>query len=271
MDRVLDVVTSGPLVSLPRIERLAWELATPPYRHEPRIRSQRCVAIQVTLAGSGWVWPHAGTGRAVGVGEALLFIGGEGPLAYGLGPSRSWEFAYANLLGDAALAVAREVIARHGHVVPFPATHPVVRGLLTRLPARGATEAVLDAATSARLAWDLLTALVDVPAADIEADLAQRSMAWMRARLAEDVGVAEAATAVGVSREHLTRLFSARLGCGPAAWLSRLRLEHAERLLRDPRLTVGEVALRCGFRSASHFCAAFRARMGSTPAAWRVR
>lgn len=269
-----------PFTSLPRVERLTWERAESGYHRHAQHRPVRCVAIQITLHGCGWAWPtSAGVAIAVPRGSALVFIASEPPLAYGLGSSPSWEFAYANIVGTTALAIADEVIARHGHIVPFAAEHPAVRTLLDRLPTTGHHETTLDTATSARIAWDLLTALTEeIPAeATGDAALVAGAMAFFRKRLADDIGVAEAARYLRVSREHLSRIFSEHSSLPPAAWLRRLRLEHAERLLRtagasaSAPLTVAEVARRCGFATNSHFTQAFRTHSGSTPAAFRMR
>jgi len=279
MERTLDLVTTQPLVNLPRIERLAWERAEPGYHHLAQRRAVRCVAIQVTLAGCGWVWPTpTSTPIAVPRGHALFFIAGEPPLAYGLGASSAWEFIYANIVGASALTIASELIARHGHVVELAADHPAVRALHLRVPDVGHREATIDTATSARMAWDLLTTITEIGPAEETRDaaLVAGAMAFFRKRLADDIGVAEAARHLRVSREHLSRIFRSHSSLPPAAWLRRLRLEHAERLLRIPAtetalMTVADVASRCGFATTSHFTQAFRAHSGSTPAAFRMR
>jgi AraC-like DNA-binding protein len=269
MDRILDLVTRNPLPSLPRTLRLAWESAQHSYRQDPRLRPERHVALQITLSGYGHVWQD---GRCVAVprGSALLFITRETPLLYGLGTSPAWEFAYANLAGETCLQIAGDLLRRHGPVQPLAADHPVVGDLLRRLPAKGAAAQTISPAESARIAWELMAALLDRTLPDQDADLSSRAMAWLRPRLAEPVGIAEAAAALSVSREHLTRAFTARAGQPPASWLREQRLKRAEALLADPTLGVAAVAQGCGFASPSHFCAAFRKRYGSTPAAWRM-
>ena len=47
------------------------------------------------------------------------------------------------------------------------------------------------------------------------------------------------------------------------------RVDRACELLRATALPVTEIALRCGFGSASYFGKLFRARMGSSPTAYR--
>ncbi|RFA17339.1 hypothetical protein B7R21_01000 [Subtercola boreus] len=85
------------------------------------------------------------------------------------------------------------------------------------------------------------------------------------------LSVRHIADEIGVSERQLSRAF-AESGTGPARVLLDLRLELADRTLRDPASTlasVGEVAAACGFSSHSHFTRVYRDRFGVTPA--RVR
>jgi AraC-like DNA-binding protein len=68
---------------------------------------------------------------------------------------------------------------------------------------------------------------------------------------------------------HVSRLFRRMAGEGFAAALRRLRLESAERMLRETDASVKEVALACGFASANYFGKVFRRHRGASPGAWR--
>lgn len=53
----------------------------------------------------------------------------------------------------------------------------------------------------------------------------------------------------GVTREHLTRTFTERVGQPPATWLREARLQRALELLRATELSIETVALQAGFAS----------------------
>ncbi|MEW2386149.1 AraC family transcriptional regulator [Micromonospora sp. NPDC047707] len=73
---------------------------------------------------------------------------------------------------------------------------------------------------------------------------------------------ARVAAGIGISERHLSRAFAATGTTVPQFVLAR-RLERARALLASsPQISVGEVAARCGFGSATHFSQAFRARFG---------
>jgi AraC-like DNA-binding protein len=77
------------------------------------------------------------------------------------------------------------------------------------------------------------------------------------------------ARAIGCSRASLYRLFEQR-GLSVAEHIRTVRLNHGRALLRDPRLGIGDIALRCGYDDLSAFGKAFRRRFGMTPRDWRM-
>jgi AraC family transcriptional regulator len=95
--------------------------------------------------------------------------------------------------------------------------------------------------------------------------------AYMREHLADDLALADLAGLVNLSRYHFLRAFSASTGLTPHRFLTRLRMQAAEGLLRGTGLSVVQVALACGYRSAGRFAAAFRREFGSAPSAYRRR
>ncbi len=79
------------------------------------------------------------------------------------------------------------------------------------------------------------------------------------------------AALAGVSVRQLERLFHQHLGCTPGTHDRRLRLERARMLLRQTGLSVLDIAVACGFASASHFSRSFRAAFGHAPRDERLR
>lgn len=77
--------------------------------------------------------------------------------------------------------------------------------------------------------------------------------------------MATIAAEVGLSPRRLEQLFHANLGLTPAAYALTLRLQAARRMITDTRHPLAEVALRCGFSSASALSRAFQTRFGRAP------
>lgn len=68
-----------------------------------------------------------------------------------------------------------------------------------------------------------------------------------------------------LSNRQLERLFQEHLRTSPARHYKRVRLEHARRLVDGTSLSILEVAIACGFQSASHFSKCFRDLYGVAP------
>jgi AraC family transcriptional regulator len=79
----------------------------------------------------------------------------------------------------------------------------------------------------------------------------------------------EIAFECGLSVRHFTRAFRQSVGMSPHQWLTEQRLDAAKRLLADDRVSLSEIASRCGFANQSHFSRVFTARIGIAPGAWR--
>ena len=89
-------------------------------------------------------------------------------------------------------------------------------------------------------------------------------------RLMEDtvetpLTIPEIARHCGLTERRLIRLFRQASGSTPRSYYLRLRLDRANELLRQTRLTVTEVAVRSGFNSLSRFSQAYRAQFGHPP------
>lgn len=94
-----------------------------------------------------------------------------------------------------------------------------------------------------------------------------RATEIMQAHVEAPLDMGELAARCGISRRRLDRLFVRHLGVPPQRYYQQLRLERARHLLRHADLPVHEVALACGFGSASWFSRAYRAHFGHPPRA----
>jgi transcriptional regulator GlxA family with amidase domain len=87
----------------------------------------------------------------------------------------------------------------------------------------------------------------------------------MEQNLEEPMSRAELAGRAGLSTRQLERLFRKYLSRSPARYYLELRLHKARLLLLQTNMSVIDVALACGFVSASHFSKCYRDFFGRTP------
>lgn len=79
------------------------------------------------------------------------------------------------------------------------------------------------------------------------------------------------ASLVGVTPQHLGRLFRGALGQSPLEYLGRLRMNRALQLLVErPDLRVHEVGAAVGYPDSNYFVRCFRRREGRTPGEFRA-
>ncbi len=91
----------------------------------------------------------------------------------------------------------------------------------------------------------------------------------MEANISEPLSLADLADHAGLSVRHVERLFRQHLGRSPARYYLDLRLDRARHLLFQSNMSVVEVAVACGFVSASHFSKCYRELFGRSPQADR--
>ena len=87
----------------------------------------------------------------------------------------------------------------------------------------------------------------------------------MEANLSEPLSLLEIADHVGLSRRQIERLFRQEMGRSPARYYLEIRLDRARHLLIQSSMPVVEVAVACGFVSASHFSKCYREFFDKTP------
>jgi AraC family transcriptional regulator len=97
----------------------------------------------------------------------------------------------------------------------------------------------------------------------------RRVDAFLHANLGSPVSLQELAEEAGLSRFHLVRLFKRVHGETPFKRLTRLRMEEAQRRLRNGRQSISEIAFDCGYENSAHFASAFRRSVGVSPSRYR--
>ena len=81
--------------------------------------------------------------------------------------------------------------------------------------------------------------------------------------------VNDLAAAARLTRNHFSTVFREHVGSSFSTYLAGRRMALAMKLLRDPRLNIGEVADRVGYDDPGYFARRFRSETGLSPRAWR--
>jgi transcriptional regulator GlxA family with amidase domain len=92
-----------------------------------------------------------------------------------------------------------------------------------------------------------------------------KALSEIERRIEEPLSNVELAAAAGVSVRQLERLFAQHLKTTIGAHGQQVRLARARTLLRQTSMPILEVAVMCGFASASHFSRVYRHAYGHPP------
>lgn len=99
-------------------------------------------------------------------------------------------------------------------------------------------------------------------------DLADQARRFIEKNFSQPLTMADMASLVGASVEELRRAFRAAYGTTPYAYLTSIRLQRAQQLLRCG-VSVKEAALSVGYRDPNYFSRLFRQRFQRPPSSFQ--
>ena len=210
----------------------------------------------------------------VKAGTALLLFPGEWH-RYAPDPETGWTELWIELQGPAL-----DRLQADGVLSPYSPVQPLDMGatetLLTRLHARMREQETGFDPELGAWAWQLLAQLANTRrrAQPAETDIARavrRAETLLADRLDNPPAIPALARELGVAYSYFRREFRRRTGLSPHAYLLRLRLEKARRLLGNGTAPLKDIAEKLGFSSPYHLSAAFKQAFGIAPAHWRRR
>ncbi len=194
------------------------------------------------------------------------------PHEYDADRATEWSWLWVHYGGARAAEVTRALMG-DADVVAFG--HPTaVRAAFSGLVVAAAMDAApsplrpVDARLTGLLGLMLEHARRDdrTPRDDRDLELV---LAWISEHLADPVDLQTLVARSGYSAAQLTRLFRARTGLAPMAYLTQARMTQAAWMLAETRATIAEVARSVGYADQFHFSRRFRDVRGIAPSAYR--
>ncbi|MBQ8342161.1 MAG: helix-turn-helix transcriptional regulator, partial [Clostridia bacterium] len=91
------------------------------------------------------------------------------------------------------------------------------------------------------------------------------AIGYIRSHYEESLDLDRLASEVGLSKYHFIRKFKEATGQTVVSYINAVRIERAERLLREGQLSVAAVAEACGFPNHSYFSKVFCRLRGMLP------
>lgn len=261
-----------PLKSLPLPDLVVEEVQeSPEYRVDGALRKTGGSQLQVTIGGRGMVRVN-GKDHELLPGRGFLHNHMDPGVCYYYPPDgvEVWNFLW--IAFDNAEKMVREINQRYGYVYHLPLERGVVKKLGAYRNFRGAIQ-VLSPLAGAGFVMDILAELADTHERKLiespRSVLVSKAQRHIMERMGTELGIAELAEALQVSREHLSRVFLEQTGMSPSEYLCKSRMRLACDLLLQSGLSCKEIAARVGFNDHSSFSRAFRQVVGMSPRALR--
>ena len=96
--------------------------------------------------------------------------------------------------------------------------------------------------------------------------IVEQAVKYIQDNYPNQISLSETALNLSVSPEHLSRAFKKETGFGFSEYLTLLRLQKAEYILKnEPGKSVNEVAFACGFNDSNYFSYKFKKQYGVSP------
>lgn len=253
---------------------IGYEEAEPGYSWNGLTRQKfgkEIAIIQWTLEGEGLLRFEKKTHRVLPGDVFILRVPHDHQYEWPSGAA-PWKFLFFTLEGPMTEGPVRHIQETHGPVVSISPQSPfwnVAMNCFRRMPLQPGTELY----ESSRMAWTLLMSLASSLATPTKTLLGKTlpAVQWIRQDFQRDLSVPELAAACGMSCHHFSRRFHSEQGMPPRLFLERIRMQHAAQLLLGTKVSVQEIAPRCGYSNTSYFIKIFQRTYGCTPITYRRR
>lgn len=98
--------------------------------------------------------------------------------------------------------------------------------------------------------------------------LIHQALTYIDSEIAQPIKVKTLSMALGVSENHLYKLFKKHLQQSPVQYIAEYKLQRACVMLASQTYTIQEIADHLGYSSLFHFSTAFKKKMGMPPSAY---
>lgn len=94
---------------------------------------------------------------------------------------------------------------------------------------------------------------------------------YIKKHYMDEINLDDLAAIAHLNKNYLVRQFKKRFGISPIAYLIRIRMEYAKKLLTESNIPVKTVAAECGYKDSSFFNFYFKKTFNISPAAYRYK
>ena len=97
----------------------------------------------------------------------------------------------------------------------------------------------------------------------------EQTIYYIQTHLDEELNRIKVASALYLNPDYLDRRFKKEMGCSVNRYILREQVNMAKGLLLNPKISICEIASRCGYEYMSNFSAMFKREVGISPNEYR--
>jgi len=225
--------------------------------------------LSCTLEGEGR-FRDGKTEYILSPGTAFLARHGQEDISYYYPPEGKvpWKTLWISFLGKTTEEMIDEIVSKHGHIFHLPLGEGIIKRLLAYRNYNNTVQPLTSGA-GAKIVMDIFTSLTEkddqAQLNDPQNDLVRQVRQYMLENIGNDYGVADLADSLNISREHLSRFFSRRMGKCLAEYIRENKIRHACHMLRETRFSCSDIGKKVGYRNSASFGRVFKSVMAMTP------
>ena len=225
--------------------------------------------IHFVVSGKG-TFRYPGQMQVIEAGQGFLILPGEETF-YQADGEDPWHYAWVGYSGALADSITRAAgLSATSRV--FHAADPVNAWqtlAVMRAEARNLRLSQLAAAGNLLRFLAQIAPAQDPGVLSPSREYCEKAIWFLEGHFDRAVSIQETADFVGLSRSHLYRLMCEEYGCSPKEMLLRIRMRHAENMLRSTNMPLDDIAHSIGLQTGAQLGVAFRATHGITPGQYR--
>ncbi|MHB9095554.1 MAG: PocR ligand-binding domain-containing protein [Eubacteriales bacterium] len=100
-------------------------------------------------------------------------------------------------------------------------------------------------------------------------EIIEAATQYIRKHYDQNLTINEIARVVYISPYYLSHIFKEHLNCTLIDYLTKVRMEQAKKLLRNPRLSIVDVAEKIGYNDPGYFSKVFKKTVGISPSIFK--
>lgn len=193
--------------------------------------------------------------------------------SYGVFPNeQKWKFIWIMMSGILAEHIYQNICINNGNILHIREDSAAIV-FLKKIFYLAQNNQIQSNYRTQEMVFSFLCRLLD----DIDKrELLKYSMLTVKSKeiiadhYADLQGIGDLALRLGVSQEHLSRIFHKETGEQIINYLTKVRIYHAVEMLRENHFRMEEIAFKCGFSSGNYFGKVFKRYFGISPKKYQV-